>query len=141
VINVGNDRSQLASVAKQTKDTLETENLDVVAARGYFNSAEILACEEELFKLHARRAPTLDLKVAGTPQQIQRGQAISDGLCSGCHSITGTLTGGRKFGKNFPIPVGSFVSSNLTPAGQLSHWSDGTFFGQFATASTETVVG
>jgi hypothetical protein len=46
VINVGNDRSQLASVAKQTKDTLETENLDVVADRGYFNSAEILACEE-----------------------------------------------------------------------------------------------
>ena len=34
--NVGNDRSQLASVAKQTKDTLETESLDVVADRGYF---------------------------------------------------------------------------------------------------------
>jgi hypothetical protein len=45
VTNVGNDRSQLASVAKQTKDT-ETENLNVVADRGYFNSAEILACEE-----------------------------------------------------------------------------------------------
>jgi len=43
---VGTDRSQLASVAKQTKDTLETESLDVVADRGYFNSAEILACEE-----------------------------------------------------------------------------------------------
>ena len=46
VTNVGNDRSQLASVAKQSKDTLETENLDVVADRGYFNSTEILACEE-----------------------------------------------------------------------------------------------
>ncbi|TPW00465.1 MAG: hypothetical protein USCAAHI_00079 [Beijerinckiaceae bacterium] len=46
VTNVGTDRSQLASVAKQTKDTLETESLDVVADRGYFNSAEILACEE-----------------------------------------------------------------------------------------------
>jgi transposase len=44
--NVGNDRSQLASVAKRTKDKLETETLDVVANRGYFNSAEILACEE-----------------------------------------------------------------------------------------------
>src|SRR6201999_1874450 len=40
VTNVGNDRSQLAGVAKQTKDTLETESLDVVADRGYFNSAE-----------------------------------------------------------------------------------------------------
>jgi transposase len=46
VTNVGNDRSQLANVAKRTKDTLETETLDVVADRGYFNSAEILACEE-----------------------------------------------------------------------------------------------
>ena len=46
VTNVGNDRSQLATVAKRTKDTLETETLDVVADRGYFNSAEILACEE-----------------------------------------------------------------------------------------------
>src|SRR5271170_3918970 len=46
VTNVGNDRSQLAGVAKQTKDTLRRENLDVVADRGYFNSTEILACEE-----------------------------------------------------------------------------------------------
>ena len=46
VTNVGTDRSQLASVAKQTKDTLQTASLDVVADRGYFNSAEILACEE-----------------------------------------------------------------------------------------------
>ena len=33
-------------MAKQTKDTLGIENLDVVADRGYFSSAEILACEE-----------------------------------------------------------------------------------------------
>src|SRR5712672_760951 len=45
VTNVGNDRSQLAGVAKQAKDTLRRESLDVVADRGYFNSAEILACE------------------------------------------------------------------------------------------------
>jgi hypothetical protein len=36
-----------------------------------------------LFKLHARSAPALDLKVAGTPERIVRGQAISDGFCSG----------------------------------------------------------
>jgi transposase len=46
VTNVGTDRSQLARMAKETKATLETESLDVVADRGYFNSAEILACEE-----------------------------------------------------------------------------------------------
>src|SRR5215475_6513741 len=46
VINVGNDRSQLARMAKETRTTLETDSLDVVADRGYFDSAEILACEE-----------------------------------------------------------------------------------------------
>src|SRR6202790_3515606 len=44
-------------------------------------------------KLHARSAPASDLKVAGRPEQIVRGRAISDGFCSGCHSKTATLTG------------------------------------------------
>jgi hypothetical protein len=45
VTNVGTDRCQLASVAKEAKAMLETENLNVVADRGFFNSAEILVCE------------------------------------------------------------------------------------------------
>jgi mono/diheme cytochrome c family protein len=81
-----------------------------------------------LFKLHSRGAPAPDLKVATTPEQIQRGEAISNGYCSACHSKTGTLTGGLDIGENFPVPIGSFVSSNLTAAGQLSHWSDGEIF-------------
>jgi mono/diheme cytochrome c family protein len=71
-------------------------------------------------------APTT--KVAGTPEQIQRGKAISDGFCSACHSKTGTLTGGLDLGEHFPMPIGSFVSSNLTPVGQVSRWSDGDIF-------------
>jgi hypothetical protein len=31
-------------------------------------------------------------------------------------------------GKHFPFPVGSFVSSNLTPAGRVNHYSDGEIF-------------
>jgi hypothetical protein len=46
VTNVGTDRSHLANMAKQAKSTLEAESLDVVADRGYFNSAEILACAQ-----------------------------------------------------------------------------------------------
>jgi transposase len=46
VTNVGNDRAQLSPMAKQTKATLEVDELDVVADRGYFSSEEILACEE-----------------------------------------------------------------------------------------------
>jgi mono/diheme cytochrome c family protein len=81
-----------------------------------------------LSRLHARSAPTLDLKVAAMPEQIMRGQAISDGFCSGCHSSTGMLTGGLDVGEDLPIRIGSFISSNLTPAGQLSRWSDGDIF-------------
>jgi mono/diheme cytochrome c family protein len=54
--------------------------------------------------------------------------AIADGFCGACHSRTGTLTGGVDIGKHFSVPIGSFVSANLTPAGQLRHWSDGEIF-------------
>jgi transposase len=46
VTNVGSDRSQLANVAKQAKAVLKVEKLEAVADRGYFNGAEILACEQ-----------------------------------------------------------------------------------------------
>jgi transposase len=45
VTNIGNDRSQLARVATEAKATLQTDILEAVADRGYFSSAEILACE------------------------------------------------------------------------------------------------
>ena len=80
------------------------------------------------FKLHARNAPVPDLDVVGTPEQIQRGQAIANSFCDGCHSGTGLLTGGVDIGKHLAVPIGSFLSSNLTPAGKLSHWSDGEIF-------------
>ena len=47
VTNVGTDRAQLSSMAKQTKAALKTDTLDVVADRGYFSSEEILACVED----------------------------------------------------------------------------------------------
>ena len=46
VTNDGNDRAQLSPMSKKTKTTLKTETLDVVADRGYFDSKEILACDE-----------------------------------------------------------------------------------------------
>jgi cytochrome c553 len=81
-----------------------------------------------LYRLNARSAPAPNLKVVGTPEQIQRGQAIADSFCAACHSNTGALTGGVDIGKKLPITIGSFVSSNLTPAGSLKHWSDGEIF-------------
>ena len=46
VTNTGSDRSQLANIAKQAKAVLQTDKLEAVADRGYFNSPEILACHE-----------------------------------------------------------------------------------------------
>ncbi|WP_244443291.1 c-type cytochrome [Bradyrhizobium sp. Ai1a-2] len=81
-----------------------------------------------LFKLQARSAPAVDLKVAGTAEQIRRGQTISDSFCSGCHTRTDTLTGGADLGKEISLPIGSFVAANLTPVGAVSRWSDGDIF-------------
>ena len=46
VTNVGNDRAQLARIAKATKAILRTDTLEAVADRGYFDSQEILTCED-----------------------------------------------------------------------------------------------
>ena len=46
VTNSGSDRAQLANMAKQAKDVLQTEALEAVADCGYFDSPEILACHE-----------------------------------------------------------------------------------------------
>ena len=81
-----------------------------------------------LFKLQSRSAPAPVTNVAGTSEQIKRGKAISDGFCSACHSKTGTLTGGLDMGEDFPMRIGSFVSSNLTPVGRVNRWSDGDIF-------------
>ena len=46
VTNVGSDRSQLARVAKEAKATLQSDRLEAVADRGYFNGEEIVACDQ-----------------------------------------------------------------------------------------------
>jgi transposase len=54
VTNIGTDRSQLAHVANEAKAALDVEKLDAVADRGYFNSEEILTCEEAASRLHCQ---------------------------------------------------------------------------------------
>lgn len=46
VITEGNDRAQLSPMAKQAKVVLGADKLDVVADRGYFDSEEILDCDQ-----------------------------------------------------------------------------------------------
>ena len=46
VTNIGSDREQLTSMAKQARDAMGTQELTAVADRGYFKSEEILASHE-----------------------------------------------------------------------------------------------
>ncbi|MCA9423014.1 MAG: IS1182 family transposase [Nitrospira sp.] len=46
VTNTGSDRAQLSSMAIKAKQILATDELTVVADRGYYSGEEILACED-----------------------------------------------------------------------------------------------
>jgi transposase len=45
VINLGNDRAQLASMGRQASEATSATDLTVLADRGYFSGPELLACE------------------------------------------------------------------------------------------------
>ena len=65
VTNKGTDRSQLSAMAKRTKAALETDELDVVADRGYFNSEEILACDKADITVTLPKPLTSGIKAKG----------------------------------------------------------------------------
>jgi cytochrome c553 len=81
-----------------------------------------------LSKMQARAAPAPELMAGNAPAQVHRGEAIVNSFCARCHAPNGTLTGGFDVGKDLPAPIGTFIFSNLTPAGQLGHWLDGQIF-------------
>ena len=65
VTNIGTDRSQLAHVANEAKAALDVEKLDAVADRGYFNSEEILRCEEAGITVTLPKPMTSNSKAEG----------------------------------------------------------------------------
>src|SRR5476651_1643056 len=65
VTNVGTDRSQLATMAQAAKAALCSDNLDVVADRGYFKGEEILACEQAGVAVTLPKPQTSGAKSAG----------------------------------------------------------------------------
>ena len=65
VTNEGSDRSQLSHVAKETKATLDVDKLDAVADRGYFDSEEILACENAGITVTLPKPMTSNSKAQG----------------------------------------------------------------------------
>lgn len=79
-----------------------------------------------------------DLTVAGTPEQIARGEYLVNLSCIGCHSAVGPdgmptgehpLSGGWNIAQaeGFGF-IGDMVAENLTPGGKLAGYSDGELF-------------
>lgn len=78
------------------------------------------------------------LTVAGTPEQIARGEYLVNVACVGCHSPVGPdgrptgqhpLSGGWNIAEaeGFGF-IGDMVAENLTPGGKLAGYSDGELF-------------
>src|ERR1700732_578560 len=65
VTNVGSDRSQLSNMAEQARTEIGAETLDVVADRGYYESKEILACEEAGITVYLPKPMTSGAKAEG----------------------------------------------------------------------------
>lgn len=74
--------------------------------------------------------PVPDLSVPLTQENIQRGEHLANSFCASCHSVNRELplTGGMDLAKDLAVPLGSFISVNLTPAGPLKDWTDGEIF-------------
>ena len=84
-----------------------------------------------LAKLYVPRgSPVQDIQIAGTAEQIERGRHLANAFCVDCHSTNGELPliGGLDLGAGLPLPLGSFVSVNLTPGGPLKDWTDGEIY-------------
>lgn len=84
-----------------------------------------------LYKAYMPRPVAMqEMTVAGTAEQVARGEHLAGVFCASCHSLTNELplTGGVDIGKDIPLPVGSFVTANLTPGGPLKTWTDAQIF-------------
>jgi transposase len=57
VTSAGSDRGQLANIAKQAKETLEVENLEVAADMGYYDCADVKKCEEQGITAYIQKPP------------------------------------------------------------------------------------
>jgi hypothetical protein len=65
VVNVGHDRTQLASMAVQSRDATGVDDLEAIADRGYFKGPEILACEQAGIRAYVPKPMTSDNKAQG----------------------------------------------------------------------------
>jgi transposase len=65
VTNVGNDRSQLASMGQQAKAAMGAKKLKAVADRGYFKGEELKACEDARIETYLPKPQTSGAQAEG----------------------------------------------------------------------------
>jgi transposase len=65
VSKVGSDRRQLARMAKQAKEALDTKKLTVVADKGYYNGDELRECEQNDIVAYVAKPKTSPNKARG----------------------------------------------------------------------------
>jgi len=65
VTNVGSDRDQLSSMAKQAREAMASDSLSVVADRGYIKGEEILACHNADITAYVPKPMTSGAKADG----------------------------------------------------------------------------
>ena len=70
------------------------------------------------------------VSIAGTPEQLARGEYLASVLCASCHSTNGglPLSGGNDFGRESGLPLGEMVPPNITPGGKIRDLSDADIY-------------
>ena len=92
------------------------------------------------YKLFAPRSvPVPTVTVAGTPEQIARGEYLAGVLCASCHSADDELplSGGGNLAEETGLPLGDLYAPNITPAGIIGRLSDGELFRLLRTGVNE----
>ncbi len=72
----------------------------------------------------------VNVTIAGTPDQIARGEHLATVLCASCHSQNGQLplTGGNNLSADSGLPLGDLYAPNITPAGKIKELSDNDLY-------------
>ena len=64
--------------------------------------------------------------IAGTPDQIARGEHLAAVLCASCHAMNGELPlgGGKNLSEDVGMPLGDLYPPNITPTGKIKDLTD-----------------
>jgi len=65
VTNIPSDRAQLSSMATRARDVLQKESITAIADRGYYNSEELLKCQQQGIEAIVPKSATSNAKAEG----------------------------------------------------------------------------